>query len=411
MSRETGGNLGRTTRALGIAARSAALPVVIGSRWLRLREAHEDVPVARGSLRLAAKILADELFLATEVLSGALVGLTDRRRLRDELESAFLFFEERGFLSDPGLYHVEPPPLVDTSVSFERAWGLDYQHLRFESGWSPHPGEPGAARYAGYEANETAHVRILSHPGEPRPWIVCTPGFRMGQARVDFAGFNVRWLHRELGLNVAIPVLPFHGPRQVGRRGGDGFLTGDVLDTIHAQAQAVWDVRRLIGWLRRAGAETIGLYGVSLGAYTSGLLASVEDDLDCVIAGVPACDWVTLVSGHTPKSLLRASERLGFPWLALRQILRVVSPLALHSRVPRERSFVFAGTSDRLAPPEQAALLWKHWGRPRIAWYVGSHVSYLVEPVVTRLVREALQTSGLVAPGFGGGRAPHAFAI
>ncbi len=403
--------MGRTQTALGIAVRSAALPVVLGARWLRLREQREDVPNAPATLRLAAKVLADELFLVTEVLSGALVKATDRHRLKHELESEFLFFEQRGFLSDPIRYHVEPPPLVDTAVSYDRAWGLDYQHLRFESGWSPHPGEPGAERYAGYEANSTAHVRILSHPGESRPWIVCTPGFRMGQARVDFAGFNVRWLHRDLGLNVALPVLPFHGPRQVGRRGGDGFLTGDVLDTIHAQAQAVWDVRRLIGWLRRSGAQQIGLYGVSLGAYTSGLVASLEDNLDCVIAGVPASDWVTLVTGHAPKTLLRASERLGFPWLELRQILRVISPLALHSRVPRDRSFVFAGTSDRLAPPEQAVELWKHWGRPRIAWYAGSHVSFLLEPAVTRLVREALQTSGLVEPAFVRNRASHAFAI
>ena len=406
-----GGDLGRTGTAFGIAARSAALPVVVGARWLRLRRRHEDVPHFPVTLRVAAKVFADELFLAAEVLSGAFVKPGDRQRLKRELESAFRFFQERGFLSEPSRYHVEPPPLVDTAVCYDRAWGLDYQQLSFESGWSPHPGEPGAERYAGYKPNETAHVRILSHPGAARPWVVCTPGFRMGQARVDFAGFKVRWLHRDLGLNVAIPVLPFHGPRQVGRRGGDGFLTGDVLDTIHAQSQAVWDVRRLIGWLRGSGAQQIGLYGVSLGAYTSGLVASLEDDLDCVIAGVPASDWVTLVTGHAPKTLLRASERLGFPWIELRQILRVVSPLALRSRVPRDRSFVFAGTSDRLAPPEQAVELWKHWGRPRIAWYAGGHVSYLVEPAVTRLVREALQTSGLVAPTRVRSRSPRAVAI
>ena len=214
---------------------------------------------------------------------------------------------------------------------------------------------------------------------------------------VDFAGFNVRWLHRELGLNVAIPVLPFHGPRKTGRRGGDGFLTGDLLDTIHAQAQAVWDVRRLIGWLERAGAPAVGLYGLSLGGYTVGLVAGLEPDLDCVIAGVPASDWVTLVTSHAPPGLLRASERLGFPWSDVKKILRVVSPLAIDLAVPRERCFLFAGTADRLAPPEQALVLWRHWGRPRLAWYNGSHVSFLVEPEVKNLVREALHATRLVA--------------
>jgi hypothetical protein len=75
-------------------------------------------------------------------------------------------------------------------------------------------------------------------------------------------------------------------------------------------------------------------------------------------------------------------------------VLRVVSPLAMPSRVPRQRSFIFAGTADRLAPPEQALSLWDHWGRPRIRWYHGSHVSFLIEPAVTRFVREAFEESG-----------------
>jgi hypothetical protein len=367
---------------------------VLGARWARLRGGLLGVPRSRTTFSLAAKVVADELFLASEVLSGAFVAASERQRLRREIAEAREFLSERGFLAAPATYHQAPDPLEDPVLSGERAFGLDYRLLRFESGWAPHPGEPGAQRWLAYEANRTAFVRVLSHRGARRPWVVCTPGFRMGQARVDFAGFGARWLHRELGLNVAIPVLPFHGPRQIGRRGGDGFLTGDVLDTVHAQAQAVWDVRRLIRWLRERGAEQIALYGVSLGAYTSSLVAALEDDLHCVIAGVPASDWLALVTGHAPQSLLRASEWLGFPWAELRDVMRVVSPLAMPSRVPRQRSFIFAGTADRLAPPEQALRLWDHWGRPRIRGYHGSHVSFLIEPAVTRFVREALEESG-----------------
>ena len=157
-------------------------------------------------------------------------------------------------------------------------------------------------------------------------------------------------------------------------------------------------MRRLIRWLRRAGAPGVGLYGLSLGAYTAGLLSGLEEDLDCVIAGVPASDWVSLLSSHAPKSVLRASERLGFPWTDVRNILRVVSPLELPHRVPRERSFLFAGTVDRLAPPEQAQNLWRHWGRPRMAWYDGGHMSFMFEPSVKRLIYEALGATGLIQP-------------
>jgi hypothetical protein len=384
--------------ALAIAVRSAALPVLFGARWLSQREQPDEVPSSAVGLGLAAKVVADELFLASEILSGALISGDDRLRVMRELEQAAELYQERGWLDDPARYHNEPPAIERAAISHERTWGLSYQHLRFTSGWAPHVREPGRQRWLGYQANRTAHVRLLCHSGGPRPWIVCAPGFRMGNPTIDFAGFNARWLHRQLGLNVAIPVLPFHGPRRVGRRGGDGFLTGDLLDTIHAQAQAVWDIRRLIRWLRQSGAPRIGLYGVSLGGYTVGLVAGLEEPLDCVIAGVPASDWVSLVSAHAPGAVLRASERLGFPWPDVKRILRVVSPLAFEPRLPREHRFLFAGTADRLAPPEQAQALWEHWDRPRMAWYNGSHVSFLFEPEVRRLLSEALETTGLVGP-------------
>jgi hypothetical protein len=220
----------------------------------------------------------------------------------------------------------------------------------------------------------------------------------MGHPAVDFTGFQARWLHRELGLNVAIPVLPFHGPRRTGRRGGDGFLSGDFLDTVHAKAQAVWDLRRLVSWLRREGAPCVGLYGVSLGSYTAALVAALEADLDCVIAGIPASDFLGIARWNAPAGFVRAAGLLGFRWAEIEELLRVVSPLAIPSRVPRQRLFLYAGLWDRLAPPEQARRLWNHWGRPRLAWYEGSHVSFLVERDVTKLVLSALRSTGFLAP-------------
>ena len=82
--------------------------------------------------------------------------------------------------------------------------------------------------------------------------------------------------HKILGLNVLIPVLPLHGPRRIGRRSGDGFLGGEVLDTVHAETQAIWDIRRMIGWLRGQGALSVGATGLSLGGYTTALLAGIE---------------------------------------------------------------------------------------------------------------------------------------
>jgi hypothetical protein len=393
--------MGAITGGFGLALRSGLAPLALGLRWVgrRGQKRQRGLPAVRRGLGIASKVALDEFFFATELVSATVVSSRERRRVGLEVEEALALFAERGWLADPFRYHGSPPPLEAASFDEIAGPGLAYRHLRFASDYEPHAGEPGRERWIGYEANRTAHAWLMKHPGRMRPWLVCIPGYRMGRPIVDFTGFRARWLHRQLGLNVAIPVLPLHGPRRQGRRGGDGFLTGDFLDTVHAQAQAVWDVRRLVGWLRSHGAPAVGVYGVSLGGYTTALLASLEGRLDCVIAGIPAADFVRLMRAHVPELLIRAAARVGLSFESAGRLLRVVSPLAIPPRVPRERRYLFAGLADPLAPPDHARDLWRHWERPRAVWYQGGHVSFLWEPEVESLVREAVSACGLAPRG------------
>lgn len=364
----------------------------------RSRHRRPDAPPPRWDLRLVSKAALDELFFATEVVSATFFSLRDRRRIIREIGRAASLYERKGWLREPARFHRRPPAVEKVSIDEHRSAFGPFQHLRFESGYQPHPGEPGRKRFLEYQANRTAHIWTMRHPGPHRSWIVCVPGYRMGHPAVDFAGFRARWLYRELGLNVAIPVMPLHGPRRVGRRGGDGYLSGDFLDTIHAQTQAVWDIRRLIAWLRAEGAPRVGVQGVSLGGYTTALLASLEKDLDCVIAGIPAVDFLRLLRSHTPEILLRFARSMGIRFDRIELLLRVISPLAQRPRVPRPRRYLYAGVADRLAPPDHALDLWHHWDRPRCEWYQGGHVSFLWERDVRELLREALTASGLASP-------------
>jgi hypothetical protein len=372
----------------------------MGLRWAG-RQASLDsseMPAPRWGLSLLSKAALDEFFFATELVLATFVSGRERERVGREVIEAGELYRERGWLADPRRFHRSPPPLENARVEKARRFVAPsaYRHLRFESSYEPHAEEPGRERWLGYRANRTAHAWLLEHPGGPRPWVVCVPGYRMGHPIVDFAGFRTRWLHRGLGLNVAIPVMPLHGPRRVGRRGGDGFFSGDFLDTIHAQAQAVWDVRRLIGWLRGRHATAVAAQGVSLGGYTTALLACLEPDLDCVIVGVPAADFLQLLRSNAPPVLLRAVARLGFSLDDIERVLRVISPLAMPPRVPRKRLYLYAGLADRLASPDHAMALWNHWKKPRVAWYQGSHVSYLWEKDVKVLLEEALTDCGLI---------------
>lgn len=378
--------------------RGGALPLLLGWRALR-RGAHAarvDAPHPRWNVALASKAALDEVFFAAELVTAPLIALSDRERAARETARALALYRRRGWLDAPATYHVAPPPLTRFALDERRSAVGRHLHLRFESGYAPHAGEPGRGRWLARRANLTAHAWLLQHPGPARPWLVCVPGYRMGSRAVDFVGFRARWIFERLGVNVAIPVMPLHGPRREGLRGGDGFLTGDFVDTVHGHAQAVWDVRRLVGWLRAGGAPAVGLHGVSMGGHTAALLAALEERFECVIAGIPAVDMARLVRALAPAWLLRAAARSGLSMDRVEVLLRVVSPLAMPPRVPHEARFVYAGTADRLATPDHARDLWEHWERPRIAWFEGSHLSFFLEREVRELIREALASQGFL---------------
>ena len=363
----------------------------------------ESVPGApRPSVRLAGLVAVDEAVRALMLGMARAPSASHRRRIRAEVEAAEALYEERGWLEDPYTFHRRPYELRSPRVTSVRARGLDFEHVRFDSGYEPRQGEPGRDRWLALSSNRTAHAWVLRHRGRDnadRPWLICIPGFRMGQPGTDLAGLRAAYHHYRLGLNVMIPVLPLHGPRRIGARSGDGFITTDALNTVHAEAQAMWDLRRLLDWTRSQGTSAVGAYGVSLGGYNTALLASLDGDLDCAIAGIPASCFPSLLRIHLPGPLRWLGTQLGIEWDALEKILRVVSPRALKPRVPLERRYMFGGLADRLVPPEHVHKLWEHWERPRIAWYHGTHLSFHFDRDVRALMHDAYIESGLTVTG------------
>jgi hypothetical protein len=382
--------------ALLLIAASLASFVAAGVHSLRLEPEIEGVPKAVFSYRLGAEVAIDEALLATMFVGAKLPRPEDHARIPREMAEARSRFEAEGWLEKPASYHVTPPPLEAPIFSRARTRGIDYEHLRFESGYQPHPGEPGRERWLAKVANRTAHAWVLRHPGPPRPWLVCIHGYQMGWPLIDLLAFQPEIFHRRLGLNLLVPTLPLHGLRKAGRRSGDGFLSGDPIDTVHAEAQAMWDLRRLLGWLREdQAAAAVGVMGFSLGGYTTALLASLDDGLACAIAGIPVTDFARIYYRHLPPLHLSSAESQGLAEPELRQVLSVISPLALEPRIPRERRWIFGGVVDRLVPADQVRDLWRHWDQPRIAWYPGSHMSFRLHPAVPKLVLTALVDSGL----------------
>jgi hypothetical protein len=376
--------------ALLLVGLSAASFVAAGLVAVRQEWRHEGVPDAVPSLRVGAEVAADEALLATMALSLPHTDASDLPRLRREVHEARELMRDRGWLEKPADFHLLPPPLEQPEIRGGRLRGLAYEQLRFESGYEPRAEEPGRDSWLRHVGNRTAHAWALRQRDPSRPWLICIHGYQMGFPAIDLTAFEAEKLYRARGLNLLFPVLPLHGPRKAGRRSGDGYLAGDPLDTLHAVSQALWDMRRLLSWVRAQGGTRIGVHGLSLGGFHTALLACLDDGLACAIPGIPLADVTRVVWRHGPPLRIRHFERSGAVHEEVSELLRVVSPLTLEPRVPKDRRYLYAAVCDRLVPADQVHDLWRHWDEPRIVWYQGGHLTFRFHPEVRRLVDDAL---------------------
>jgi len=374
---------------------SAASYVAAGMVAVKQEPSADEVPDAEPTLRLAAEVAADEALLATMTVTLPLTRPGDLGRLRRDVHAARELFRDRGWLEKPASYHRTPPPLEAVDVRpGGRFRSLAFEHLSFDSGYEPWPEEPAREGLCTRPANRRTHAWLVRQRDPSRPWLVCVHGYQMGIPRIDLHAFDAERMYHGRGLNLLFPVLPLHGPRKVGRRSGDGYMTGDPLETLHAVAQAMWDLRRLLGWMRAQGATCVGVHGLSLGGYHTALLASLDGELSCAIPGIPLADVTRAVWRHGPPLQIRYFERQGVVHEEVSEVLRVVSPLALEPRVAPERRWIYGALEDRLVPPDQVRDLWRHWGRPPICWYAGGHVTFRLHPEVRRFVERALAEAG-----------------
>ena len=349
----------------------------------------------RATPGLAAQAYLDEVLIAAFRHPDLLPSAGDFQPAADDLSEARAVLAARGLLADPAAYHATPPLPGDLHGTYHRSAGVAYEHLTWTSGWEPSDAEPGGPRWLCHEANRTAHAWLSrAAGGGSGRWLVCAHGFGMGSRPVmDLQAFRAAHLHG-MGFNVAVPVLPLHGARSSGRVRGEDLMTIDMVDSMHGMAQAVWDARSLIRWLRQIeGAEWVGVMGLSLGGLVAALCAAVEDDLACVIAGIPVVDLPDLFRRHSPPGITATAERYGVLGPAADEVHRVVSPLAMDCRVPHARRYIFAGLGDRMSTFGQARRLWLHWDQPELTAYAGGHVGFYFSRSVREFVDRALTDS------------------
>lgn len=351
-----------------------------------------DLPGApEPELRVAAEVAFDESVLGSLTTVMGVFSQPIQQRVGEELDETLDWLRAGGWLNEPAAFHETPPPIGPAAVAERRIAGLECEVMRFESEFEPRAGAPGRERWLGYRNNRTAEVRLV-RARQGREWLICVHGLAMGRAPLDLYALGAGWLHRR-GINLAFPVLPLHGPRALNLASGTGFLAGDVCNTLHALTQSAWDLRRLVHWLREEGAERIGIMGMSLGGYSTALVASLEDELDCAIAGIPAAEFGELTCHHANARALALAAAADITPERITAALTPVSPLVLTPRIGREQRFVFGGSADRFVSPRQVEALWRHWEQPEIHWYPGGHLGFRFHRSVRDFVDRALQAT------------------
>ncbi|MCG5432084.1 prolyl oligopeptidase family serine peptidase [Mycobacterium sp. MYCO198283] len=234
-------------------------------------------------------------------------------------------------------------------------------------------------QWRGYGRNNVVHAQHWRHEDGPRPTLCVIHGF-MGSAYL-FNGqfFALPWFYRS-GYDVLLYQLPFHGARaeRFSPFSGYGYFSHGMAGLSEAVAQAVYDFRSVVDYLEFTGVDRIALTGMSLGGYTAALLATVEDRLQAVIPNVPVVTPESAFDEWFPANLLVALGRK-LTGTHDEQVAASAfhSPLNYAPVVDKDRLLIITGLGDRLAPPEQAELLWEHWDRCAFHWFPGNHIVHV----------------------------------
>lgn len=235
-------------------------------------------------------------------------------------------------------------------------------------------------RYSKHQRNTRAWAQYWKHDNGPRPTIAIIHGFMADPYWLNRMFFALPWFYKQ-GYDILLYTLPHHGKRssRLSPFSGHGFFCGGMSHINESFAHAVHDFRVFMDYLEGQGVSNIGVTGISLGGYTSSLLASVEDRLKFAIPNVPVVSLPDLMLEWFPistaiKTMLKLT---GTSISEFRHRLAVSSALTYTPKLEKERLMIIAGAGDRLAPPKHARLLWDHWDRPNIHWFPGNHLIHL----------------------------------
>ena len=346
---------------------------------------------------------------------GSAVGAVDRavvvamqmRGARDRVQADRMDHDERlevlgaihrdyGGAGDAATFFPIPPP-IDPALRAVRRGSpprTEVVDAQWPSTFVPFLADV-AEKYVAHVENRTARARLFfGERGAPkRPAVIALHGYMGGHWMLEEAQWPIAWLTKR-GLDVALPLLPFHALRSGPRRGAPPFPSADPRLTNEGFRQAVADIVALARWLRARGAPQVGVMGMSLGGYTSALLATVSDDFDFVMPMIPLA---SVADFAREQGRLGEGEQADAQHRALERANWVVSPLARPLALPASRALVVAAEHDRITPSHHARRIATHFGCELVT-IPGGHLVQLGRAEAFRGLAAMLERDAIIAP-------------
>lgn len=299
-------------------------------------------------------------------------------------------------VEDAALFFPTPPP-IDPALRSVRTGSpprTEVWDAQWPSTFAPYL-DAVAAKYLAHVENRTARARLfLGEIQAPRrPAVIALHGYMGGHWMLEEAQWPIAWLTKR-GLDVALSVLPFHALRAGPRRGAPPFPSADPRLTNEGFRQAVADVVALARWLRERGAPHVGVMGMSLGGYTSSLLATVSRDIDFVMPMIPLA---SIADFAREQGRLGTGEQADAQHQALERANWLVSPLARPLALPSSRALVVAAEHDRITPSAHAQRIATHFGCELVT-IPGGHLVQLGRADAFRGLAAMLEREAIIAP-------------
>ncbi|HSY17580.1 MAG TPA: alpha/beta fold hydrolase [Candidatus Acidoferrales bacterium] len=241
----------------------------------------------------------------------------------------------------------------------------DSLHFRFPT---PRP--------CGFAENNVVYGRLYRADGnwQERPAIILLHGWNSAPSHHVRFPLLARRCHAA-GFNTVTLELPYHFQRRPRQPGALGGVDSYYLQLAERTAQAVAEIRALIGWLEAQGCPAVALWGSSYGGWLAGLTACHDSRLAAVVMAVPG---VYSNRSRANRIIWRRSREMSQKQDAALARLDMTALNLTLSRpvIPAANILLIEATHDLFTMKEPIEELWQAWGQPDIWRLPHGHFSF-----------------------------------